>query len=140
MLSGQEQGRWLSDDAVYIFFREDRAQWYVTNADCKAFERPTVAQQVAKFGAYPLQAILRLYRAAEPGLEEVDVLMTCRYLIDAYFEINFHTPLTLQEKQADFKTLALIARAIQGEEFYFDLSQRTRTLIEQKFMAMDRDI
>jgi len=119
--------QWISDDAVYMF--QESGQWYVTNADSKAFIRPTLEQQRQRFGIYSLHKILRLYRSTEPRLEVVDDVTTCRYLTDAYFEINFHTPLTIQNKQEDFGVLAAIARTLKVEMFYFDLSDRTRAIL-----------
>jgi hypothetical protein len=110
----------LALDAVFLIRRA--GTWEVANGDSRAFKRPLSLEEIATFSRIPLRAIFRLYQAPSPLLQQISSLATCRYLIDAFFEIGRQREYTYQTKQIAFSSLAAIARSVPGYQFYSDLS------------------
>ncbi len=114
----------VAEDAVCLVHQED--EWrVVSGGHCKRGDAAEMVVEGDAVSYIPLRAVCRLYQAAEPQLEKMDTLLTCRYLTDAFFEIYPQRGRPLEVKQHTFMNLAGIARALVGYIFHFGLSSRT---------------
>ncbi len=116
----------LTDDWTYIVPRL-HGGWYVTSSGSHFWTgvMPSPFNEVENEDYIPLRAIFRLYQATEPVLERTEPLLTCRHLMDAFFEISWQRQSPLEFKQYAFTNLAQMAQSVPGYAFYFDLSVRT---------------
>jgi hypothetical protein len=131
MLSAHTQSQSLADDAVYLIPRT-KGRWEVVTAEGQAFRKPLSTEQADELEGVPLRAILRLYQAPQPHLERIDNLLTCRYLTDAFLEINRHRQLDIEEKKRAFSGLAAIARSVPGYQFHFERSPQTLQVLNRE--------
>lgn len=123
--------RFLANEAVYLVPRVDGG-WNVSAADHLAYEGPLSKEQTAAFSAAPLWAIIRLFQASVPRLEQIDALRTCRYLTDALFEIPWQREYDAATKGVVFSDLATVSRSVPGYEFYFDLSPEALEALNER--------
>ncbi len=123
--------RWpsLAQDVVYLFPLA-AGGWGVVDGGRRAYEEALPAAEWAGLGARPLGAVARLFQAAEPRLQSIGPLETCRYLADALFEIAWQREYDVATKKMIFAHLAAVARSVPGYELYFGLSPRTREVVE----------
>jgi hypothetical protein len=122
----------LADDIVYLVPQAE-GRWGVAPVDNRAFWEPLSASEVAALRIVPLQAVLRLYRAAEPRLERIPILETCRHLIGAFFEVYWPRCCDVPAKKMAFTNLARVAAATTGYHLYFERSDKTVRVLADEF-------
>lgn len=120
----------LSTDASYLVPQAD-GSWYVAWGDGRVHGEiiPSSIEEAAALPGAPLRAVVRLYQAPEPRLENLDAFLTCRYLTDAFFEITWQRDQPSAIKRRAFANLARVARLFPGYVFHFDLSARTPEIL-----------
>jgi energy-coupling factor transporter ATP-binding protein EcfA2 len=119
----QSVARPLADDRIYLHKRRRQA-WHVTDAGERLLYGPLSENEVGNLHGPPLRAIFRLHKAREPHVEPLDHLQTCRYLMEAFFEIPWQQEYTAMMKRTAFSSLAAIARRVEGYYLYFERSPR----------------
>jgi hypothetical protein len=130
LLSAQAEP--LADDKVRLTWQN--GVWRVTSADGGRHKRLISEEQTAEPPRHiPLRAVVRLHQASAPALQPIDMLLTCRYLTDAYFEVQIHRPLDVEARQWAFAWLAQVARSVPGYHLHFDLSLRTLKAVCETF-------
>lgn len=119
----------LADDATYLLLQPEN-RWAVGNM---IPGRVLPEQEIVLLGGITLRAVFRLYQAAQPSIESITALETCRYLTHALFEAGFYHRQTNEVKRRAFSHAAAVARSVPGYHLYFDLSPRT---LETLFTAV----
>ncbi|HOT90811.1 MAG TPA: hypothetical protein PLJ78_04210 [Anaerolineae bacterium] len=121
----------LSTDAVYLVPQRSGG-WNVVWGDGRIHSEIMVSCEEADALPHaPLRAVVRLYQAVEPRLENIDALLLCRYLTDAFFEVTWQRELPFAVKRRTFANLAKIAHSFPGYVFHFDLSFRTPEMLNE---------
>lgn len=131
-----KHARVLADDCLFIVSLSN-THYSIARVDRHSFDigRPTLEELQNLTRSRQLRVIFRLHQAANPRVQRIDELTTCRYLTDAFFEVRRHEDYNLQQRRLAFAQLAAVARRFPGYELYFDRSQRTVELVNE---AMDR--
>lgn len=122
----------LADDVVCLLPRPEGG-YGVAAVSNWALLQPLPASQVAELRPVPLRAVLRLYRAAEPRLQPLTALETCRHLTEAFFEVFWSRYCDVPAKKMAFARLARVAAATAGYHFYFNRSVRTAEMLAEAF-------
>lgn len=123
----------IADDKVWIE-RNKNGKWIVCEGEDFLFPGKPAASPHGRKKKYPLLAVLRIFKSNTSGIKSVIPLETCRYLMDAVFEID------IQRKQCDANTIkkwfslaAEISKKIQGWELTFKKDISIINLINGKF-------
>lgn len=120
----------LADDKVYIVPRNGHG-WIVADATSRILEGPLLKEEAAVIQGPPLRAIVRLYQAPETYLMPVDVVETCRHLINAFFELLWQQHFDVESKKDIYAGLTAIVRVIPGYRLYFDPSHQVQEVLSQ---------
>jgi ABC-type multidrug transport system ATPase subunit len=124
----------IADDLVYLNQDDCNGKWRVSNAydNCNnsIFSPGDIKPQDGQY----LLAIVRLYQAREPHIQQVDVTTTLEYLSHAYFETPWNLAGSIEKRRTDFSTLASIARDTLAYKLRFTKHSDTVDLLG-KFIA-----
>jgi energy-coupling factor transporter ATP-binding protein EcfA2 len=121
----------LSDDAVYLAGQGD-GEWYVTNADQRAFAGPLREGELDGREWTVLRAVVRIFQSPTTRLVPVTPLAACRHLTDAAFEIGWQK-LRRDDPREVFSTVAQVARSYPGWELRFGLGPETAEMVAEVF-------
>ncbi len=123
----------IADDKVWIELNKN-GKWIVCEGEDFLLPIKPAASPNGRKKKYPLLAVLRIFKSNKSGIKSVIPLETCRYIMDAVFEID------IQRKQSDLKIIkkwfslaAEISRKISGWELTFKKDMSIINLIYEKF-------
>jgi len=91
-------------------------------------------------GQYPLLAILRIFKSNTAQIDPISQKETCKYLMDAVFEIDFQRKIIdLKIRKRWFRLVAEISRKIEGRRLTFNKDTSIIRKIHDNFEEMFLD-
>lgn len=130
----------LAEDSTYIV-PNLHGGWNVTKEGgySRAGIMPPSFEGTDNENDIPVRAVFRLYQAPKPVLEPTEPSLTCRHLMDAFFEISWQRKSPFAYKRYAFRHLAQMAQSVPGYAFHFDLSRHTvRVLCDEVGLLLNR--
>lgn len=123
----------IADDNVYVYKDKD-GKWLICNgADVSPFKEGAELSQGSP-NKYLLSAVLRIFKSDSLRISSLSSKETCRYLMDAVFEID------MQKRQKNLETIkkwftltAELSREIQGSRLAFKKDKNTIDFIRSSF-------
>lgn len=85
----------ISDDKVWIF-QKSNGEWFACEGEKINLLESSQDSTINCFPEYTILTFLRIFKSNETSIKPLSTLETCKYLIDAVFEIDS------QRKQEDF--------------------------------------
>jgi len=123
----------IADDKVYIC-KNKNGDWSVCDGSDGFPLKQRYSPSAGRQKSYPLFAVLRIFKSKSMKIMPISPKETCRYLMDAVFEID------IQRKQKDLKIMkqwfaltAEISRKIKGWRLAFRKDLRILGLIKEAF-------
>ena len=122
----------ISDDKIYIY--KKREKWELKSGD-----------EINKFSEFqgklristdtlPILSFMRIFKAHENKIEEIESLVLCRYLTDAVFEVdNQRRVPDIKRRKEWFKVVADIARKFEGRHFFFKKESNIIQILKKEF-------
>ncbi len=131
----------LADDTILVAPRLGGGWMVADIRDYSLLVGATTENRTSPPTIMPLQAIFQLYQAAEPRLQRIGALETCRHLVEAAIEATSPTRLRQPEIcKTIFVQMATIARSAPGYHLYFDLSAGIAETLKKEFGLVDKSI
>jgi len=113
----------VSDDGLFVFQKD--GQWFCANGDCRDFNlgwhkngRISLSSRFEAF--YPIRLFARIWQQSAVYYLSLDVIKLCKYLMDAFMEVDIQRRLPTSVKKGFFESIAALARATAGCNLYFE--------------------
>jgi histone H3/H4 len=126
----------LADDKVWIS-QQDNGTWIVQDATLSARRAHLNASKFEK-EQYPLLAVARIFQANAAEIVSISAKETCKFLMDAIFEIKLQRSITLCYKKKEWFVMAAdISRNTRGFVLTFP---RNKNIIHLINHALENEI
>lgn len=126
----------IADDKVSVY-RGKSGAWLIKKG-MDAFLQSEEALRAAQgWKSYPLSAVLRIYKSRTLDMKPLSPRETCRYLLDAVFEIDVQRKCeALEARKTWFSTAAALAKENKGLRLTFRKDKSIVSFVRASFEAV----
>ncbi len=123
----------IADDKVWVSIGDDdewKVRGVISDTGINRESEPLLDKN-----EYQLHSAYRIFQSINSIASRISPQMTCRYLMDAVFEIPWQRKdKDLEKKKEWFREIADISRKISGWEFLFSIDAGIIKIIEKNFL------
>lgn len=120
----------IADDRAYLA-PYDKDRWGIASADARK-SGVLSEQRSSDLKLIPLHGVFELCQAREFGLERLNDLSICRYLLKALYELWVNVTVGNNHHRTAFAQVAELARITSGYKLSFTLSEELYPLLCQE--------